>query len=597
MGAKHSERLEGKSVGPFDRGCRGAAAAWLLLLALFLAVPAAARNALELDLQRQPVPLGEAGEAWVDPSGRASLQQVAAGDGVAWTPADPARIYRLTGDEVLWIRFTVPPTGGSERWYLEIPYPGVDEVTLHARDAQGAWSSARAGDSLPVLSWPVPHRHPILPLQVGADGPREHLLQVRNRSGFSGGLRFVSDSHLSQSEQRVSLVLGMYFGLAVLAVLLAIVGVVTLRDPAFGLYALSVVLMGLTQATTTGLAGLHLWPNWPWWNDLARQLMPMFAVASLLLLVAEVVSLRERSRLFYALALAAAFAVLPLAAVMMLGDDGARRLSVLLTYVLCASIAGLAVTVWAAVRGDRYAAWMLLGLLPVAAGAMPLIARITGLVPISFWTTHGMQVALAIELPVILVVLALRSQHRREHVRRIHGLDRIDPATGLINAAVFHERLVRLIARSQRLRFRSAILLVDIGNIEQIRRQFDNDAAREITLRVAGRLLSVAREIDTVARLSEHRFGILMEGPLHADEVAEAGPRVVARCLMPFRHRPLEWTAHVKVAQALIPMDGTDPSQLIGRLELLLASAPSDSRRAVFMLSRPPVHSAPTPLA
>jgi GGDEF domain-containing protein len=142
------------------------------------------------------------------------------------------------------------------------------------------------------------------------------------------------------------------------------------------------------------------------------------------------------------------------------------------------------------------------------------------------------------------------------------------------------------VTRSQRLKFRSAMLLVDIGNIDQIRRQFDPDSARELTLRVAGRLLSVAREIDTVARLSEHRFGILLEGPLHADEVAEAGPRIVARCLMPFKGRPLEWSAHVRVAQALIPMDGSDPSQLIGRLEMLLASAPADSRRAVFMLSK-----------
>jgi hypothetical protein len=55
---------------------------------------------------------------------------------------------------------------------------------------------------------------------------------------------------------------------------------------------------------------------------------------------------------------------------------------------------------------------------------------------------------------------------------------------------------------------------------------------------------------------------------------------------MPFKGRPLEWSAHVRVAQALIPMDGNDPSQLVGRLEMLLASAPSDSRRAVFMLSR-----------
>jgi len=583
-------------MGLFERGCR-MGAAWLLLAVLLLAGPAGAREALVFDTDAQPVALSDGGEAWLDTTGRAGPQQVAHDAAIAWTPTDPQRIYRLGPEASLWIRFTVPPAPTTERWYLEIPYPALDQATLYTVDGAGQWTASSAGDAIRVASWAIPHRFPILPVQVSSQAPQVHLLQVRNRTTFSGPLQFVSDSHLSRSEQRVSLALGVYFGLAALAVILALLGAATLRDHAYALYAFSVVLMGLTQATITGLGGLHLWPYWPWWNDMAPQVLPLFAICSLQLFFAEVVSLRERSRILYGVLLAMALAAAPLAIYMMVSPVGQERLGLLLAYVAIATCGGMGVTLWAALRGDRYAPWLLVGVLPVVLGAVPPLARAAGIVPISFWTHHGMQIALAIELPVMLVVLMMRSQHRREHVRRIQGLDRIDPATGLINAAVFHERLVRLITRSQRLRFRSAMLLVDIANIEQLRRQFDNDAAREITLRVAGRLLSVAREIDTVARLSEHRFGILLEGPLHADEVAEAGPRVVARCLMPFRNRPLEWAAHVRVAQALIPMDGTDPAQLIGRLELLLASAPSDGRRAVFMLSRLPLHSSPAPLA
>jgi len=249
--------------------------------------------------------------------------------------------------------------------------------------------------------------------------------------------------------------------------------------------------------------------------------------------------------------------------------------------------------VWATLRGDRYAPWVLAGSLPVAIGAAFPLARTAGLIPVSFWTMHGMQIGIAIELPILLVMLMIRSQQRREHARRIQGLDRIDPATGLINAHVFHERLVRLIARSQRLKIRSAILLVEIVNIDQIRRTFGDEATQELPLRVAGRLLSVARDIDSVARLSDYRFGVLLEGPLKADEVAEAGPRLVARCLMPFKSRPLEWTAQVRVAQGLIPMDGTDPNVLIGQLETLLASAGPDNKRAVLMLSKPAAPATP----
>jgi len=572
-------------MGWFARG-RHAAAALLFLATILFAAQAGAREVLRFDTSHQPVMLHDAGEAWVDSSGQAKVRDVVRDTSIRWHPTGDNNIYKLDQGQALWLRFTVPPAPTAERWYLEIPYPGVDQVTLFVQNPAGEWVARSAGDNVRVSDWPLPHRHPIMPVSVSPQTPRMHLLRIQNGTIFGAPLQFVSDSAMGRSEQGISLMLGIYFGLVVLAVMLAITGAVTLDDDGYTLYAVSAVLMALTQATITGLAGLHLWGDWPWWNNMAPQVLPLFAIASLQVFFAEVVSLRARSRLLYGLLLVGGLVSLPLAIYLMITPDVMERLRLIIVYLLAATAAGLGVVVWAWLRGDRYAPWLLVGSSPVAIGALFPIARAAGLIPISFWTTHGMQLAIAAELPILLVVLAMRSQHRREHVRRIQGLDRIDPATGLINAAVFHERLVRLLARSQRLKFRSALLLVDIGNIDQIRRQFDADSARELTLRVAGRLLSVAREIDTVARLSEHRFGILLEGPLHADEVAEAGPRVVARCLMPFKGRPLEWAAQVRVAQALIPMDGSDPSQLIARLETLLTSAPSDSRRAVFMLSR-----------
>jgi two-component system, sensor histidine kinase LadS len=577
-------------MGWLTRG-RGIAAALLFLATLLAGMPAAARNLLTLDGGRQHMMLQDRGDAWVDESGRLPIEQVAGNADIRWHATNDENIYKLEKGQALWVRFTVPAMPTTERWYLEIPYPGVDRVTLFVKSANG-WISRSAGDTVSMSEWPFPHRHPIMPLLISAEQPQVHYLRVQNGTIFGAPMQLVNDSHLARHEQGVSLALGIYFGLVVLTVMLSVAGAVTLKDHGYTLYALSCIFVALTQATMTGLTGLHLWGDWPWFNNVAPQIVPLFGVASLQLFFAELVSLRERWRVLYRLVVLAALMSVPLAAYILITPDVMQRLYIIVAYIMGFTVVGLGIVVWAASRGDRYAPWLLLGSSPVAIGALFPMARAAGLIPISFWTTHGMQVAIALELPILLIVLVMRSQHRREHQRRIQGLDRIDPATGLINAAVFHERLVRLIARSQRLKFRSAMLLVDIGNIDQIRRQFDSESARELTLRVAGRLLSVAREIDTVARLSEHRFGILLEGPLHADEVAEAGPRIVARCLMPFKGRPLEWSAHVRVAQALIPMDGTDPSQLIGRLEMLLASAPADSRRAVFMLSKTSVPAA-----
>jgi len=151
----------------FPDGGRRLLAAALLLVTAF-ATSAAARTVLELDTAVQPVALHDWGDAWTDPTGQAQAHQVATDPGIAWTPTRDNAIYPLATGKALWFRFTVPPAPDAERWYLEIPYPSVDRATLYTPDGAGQWAAQSAGDRLPVAEWPVPHRHPLLPVQVSA---------------------------------------------------------------------------------------------------------------------------------------------------------------------------------------------------------------------------------------------------------------------------------------------------------------------------------------------------------------------------------------------------------------------------------------------
>ena len=185
-----------------------------------------------------------------------------------------------------------------------------------------------------------------------------------------------------------------------------------------------------------------------------------------------------------------------------------------------------------------------------------------------------------------MVIPILHSRQRRENIRRIEGLDRVDPSTGLINGHVFAERLMRMIARSERLGQQSAVMLIDIINTEQIDRDFGRKAAEELPLRVAERLLSTAREIDSAARLSERRFGMLVEGPFDAEDAASLGPRIVARCLMPYKGLHIDCVAQVRVAYALVPHQGSNAQGLLVKLgERLVGAIHAGDKRAVFMLT------------
>lgn len=562
---------------------------WLpFLVGAFLLLVAAtartqSRTVLDLDTRHQPVALQDWGDYWIDTTGRLTPDDTTRTPSIAWQRTATDAIYPLKAGQVMWIRFSVPPAPDAERWYMEVLLPTIDRASLYTLDGLGRWNEQRAGDQVAVADWPVPHRHPLLPIAVSAEVPSHYLLRLENNHAISAPLHFISEARLSNSEQQVSLILGIFFGLTGLAAVVSALGALSLRDAAYAWFAASVVLLSLTQATVTGIGGLHLWPHGPWWTDASTVVLPTLTISASLMFITNATSLMERSRQLHWLIVSLAGLGTAVAVVLALLPVGIRD-GLFATTLVVMQLSGMASAVWAWRRGDRFAPWLLLAYVPVMAAAGWTLLRHVGAIPSGFLTQFGLQLGVAVHLPIVMVVLMLRSQHRRENTRRIQGLDRVDPTTGLINGHVFAERLMRMIARSGRLRQQSAVMLIDLVNSEQIQRDFGRKAAEDLPLRVAERLLSTAREIDSAARLSERRFGMLVEGPFSAEDAATLGPRIVARCLMPYKGLHVDCIAQVRVAYALVPHAGDNAHSVLTQLEERLMLEPTNSRRAVFSL-------------
>ena len=546
-----------------------------------------ARTVLDLDARAQPISLNDWGDYLIDAESAMTAEQVATDPFLKWAPTLTRGIYPLKHGQILWVRFTVPPAPDSERWLVEIPYPAMDRASLYTEDSAGQWNEQRTGDLTAVKSWPTPHRHPLLVVNFNAETPTHYLLRLENAQGFSAPIQFVSSGHLLRSEQQVSLFLGIYFGLALLGLAVGLAGAVAMRDRAYLYFGLCSAFIGLTQAAATGAAGLHLWPDSPNWTDRSLVVLGTGLLMSFLLINATIVSLAQRSRFLNTAMWVVVLAGAAVAVALGL-TDSVLRLKLIIPYLVVVILLALAISLWAWRRGDRFGGWLLLSALPMAVSSTLAISRYLGWIPLSFATEQGILGSMALQMPAMLVVLLLRSQNRRENIRRIQGLDRVDPATGLINSHVFGERMVRMMARSGRLRHESAVVLVDLVNTRQIQDDFGRKAADELPLRVAQRLLSTAREIDSAARLSEHRFGMLVEGPFSAEDAATLGPRIVARCLMPFGGLHVDCVAQVRVAYALVPREGSNAQGLLAQLEACLEAAPLHGKRAVFMLGDGP---------
>ena len=140
--------------------------------------------------------------------------------------------------------------------------------------------------------------------------------------------------------------------------------------------------------------------------------------------------------------------------------------------------------------------------------------------------------------------------------------------------------------RAERFKHRGVVAVIDIFNTDQTQRDFGRKAADELPLRVASRLLSTIRDIDSAARLSPTRFGLLVEGPVNADDIGKLGQLIIARCLMPFSGLHENCVARVRVAYLFVPDPEADIRTWVSSLEDRLSRAGnSDDKRTIFNLS------------
>lgn len=566
-----------RSSGSAWRGIVALAATFLLALP----APASARDILELDPLRAHAQLQDWGDHFIDPTG-----QMTAGDVLrlrdGWQPTRVPSAYPVRHGEALWVRFTVPPAPDEQPWYLKLPQPGLDLATLYTRIADGTWLQQASGDGLPIASWALPHLYPVLPLAVSAAEPSYYLLRLQASDGIRAPVAFVTASALSAEQQQLSLVYGVYFGLLVMSAIFALATSAFLRDGAYLALGLWALMAAAAAASAVGITGLHLWPGQPAWADTAPYLLPALAMPPLAVFVAEALLLRERAPRLYVFALLGALAGVAAATgtVLLAGTArfGLMLATLALLWTLAAGLVG-----WAWYRGDPFARRLALALAPLPVALLlqwPLLAP-RGL---PAWASGEALVLIALGLcvPASYLLLALRSQERRDHRRRIAQLSEIDPATGLINDVVFGTRMQGLIERASRFGAPSIVAAVDFPNFDLLWKEFGRKRALELLLRLAERLTSIVRQVDTVARVGSARFGLLVEGPLTPARGRAFAAKVIAHCITPMGGLPQGMVVRPRVAVVLVPEHGTDPQQVMQLLEAMLAE-PADASKAILI--------------
>lgn len=516
-----------------------------LLVALFMAllmVPVLAQSRLPgqplvLGAESQAVRMDPQIEYLIDVGGKLTVDQIEAQADSVFRPLDPARPLIL-GNAPLWMRFDVSVSSASARWRLAIPMPTLDDARLYFRNAAGQWVVQRAGDRVPRSEWAKRGRYPVFDLATDSSQIVRYYVQVRQPRGpYSVLPQILSDTEYIESRQNQQTLLGIYFGFVVVIVALAVLNAGMSRNFGFGLLALQILLFAAAQAVTSGMAGLHVWPQSPHLNDVAAVIFNLCAASASLCFARAVCTPMRYSRYFDKLMLGLIF-VLPLSGVADLvysSQASFMVLNIAVSAALAALLVGIGIGLY---ERDRDTRWVALGFSPLLLTALVLLGRNLGAIPSGFWADASRILAAMMGSPILFYGLWRRVSQSRGLSARTTALRDTDPLTGLYGAKVLVSKLRKSLATGERYQLPFALLVINLANLAGLQKQHGRETADRAMVMAASCIQGIAHATDTLTRVGDAQFALLMEGPVDADAANDVATKILASGLRPSRQLP-----------------------------------------------------------
>lgn len=532
--------------------------------------------------------------AWIDPDGQAGIDQLAGGrPGAVFAPPAADPVYSLGPRAALWLHFRFTRASDSRQdWLLEFPIPLLDLATVYQRAPSGGWISQTAGDTVAVSSWPEPGRYGHFRLNFPDNGVHDVYVRIQHQTEVSIPVRVSTRSSLAQRLQLEYLAIGVVFGALVLLIIACAVQSWVYRDRAYGWYAVYATIMALVVAAWTGLAGHFLWGNFSAWNNMAQGCLAILGGGSALLVVHHLCGPGPRYKWFERFTYRTGMAGVPLALVYLVLErsPGVRLIGVYLVAVVLLGISRACMT-WR--RQDVVGFWVMAAFIPLGLVTLFTVTSILGLFSVSWMSQYGLMAALTLEVPLLLIALNTRSHERHAVEAREQAMSSQDALTGLLAAHLFHDRFRQVVGRAQRHQEPAAVVYIELVNYRYIKKTWGTAVAEQSLLRSVIKLRRILRDVNTVGRVDEARFGLILEGVASRTPVTELSARLIAAGLMPLKGLKPEVVLQFHVAGVLLSERLGSHEAISQALADLLHSMSARTRRPIRFLEPELTHPMP----
>lgn len=160
-----------------------------------------------------------------------------------------------------------------------------------------------------------------------------------------------------------------------------------------------------------------------------------------------------------------------------------------------------------------------------------------------------------------------------------------DVLTGLPNRALFKDRLNIALNYAHRAGNQLAVLCLDLDGFNVVNEAFGRDGGDQLLRQIAERLKGCVREEDSVARVGDDEFTLLIMKPNNVGDVTAVARKVLQAVAQPMAVDDHEFNITTSIGIAFYPQDGGDAESLLKNGDSALYRAKEAGRNSYQLCS------------